>query len=142
MKSALILTMLIVSMDLSAQSGWKTVKDKTGSCQISVPPTWTVLAQPGMANSPQQTTTMLTSGRTRFRKFSAGTFKILDVDKIFENSDTRIFYADRPGGNPPLVSYHVEVPGKVNSCIAQITLRPNTPEDDAKRIALTLSKAP
>jgi len=142
MKLASILLMLIVSIDLNAQSGWKTVKDKTGSCQISVPPTWTLLAQPGAANSPQQTTTMLISGMSRFSQFSAGTLKMLNVDKVFENSATRIFYVGKPSGNPPLVSYHVEIPGKVHSCIAQITLPPNTLEDDAKKIALSLSKTP
>jgi hypothetical protein len=85
---------------------------------------------------------MLTSGNTRFKPFSAGTFKVLNVDKVFENSSTRIFYVDKPSGNPPLVSYHVEAPGKVNTCIAQITLPLNAPEEDAKKIALSLSKTP
>jgi hypothetical protein len=142
MKFALILLVLLASTVLNAQSGWTTVKDKTGSCQISVPPTWTLFAQPGLVNSPQHITTMVISGNTRFSPFSAGTFKVLNVDKVFENSTTRIFYAGKPGGNPPLVSYHVEAPGKVHSCIAEIGLLPNTLEDDAKKIALSLSKTP
>jgi hypothetical protein len=142
MKFALLLVLLFVSTDLSAQSGWKTVKDKTGSCQISVPPSWTLLSVAGYVNSPQRTTTMLISGNTRFSPFSAGTLKMLNVDRVFENSATRIFYVGQPGGNPPLVSYHVEAPGKVNDCIAQITLPPNTLEEDAKKIALSLSKTP
>jgi hypothetical protein len=142
MKFALLLVLLFVSTDLSAQSGWRTVKDKTGSCQISVPPTWTLLGQPGLVSSPQHITTMVISGNTRFSPFSAGTFKVLNVDKVFENSTTRIFYVGKPGGNPPLVSYHVEAPGKVNTCIAEIGLLPNTLEDDAKKIALSLSKTP
>ena len=142
MKFALLLVLLFVSTDLSAQSGWRTVKDKTGSCQISVPLTWTLLAQPGLVNSPQGTTTILISGMSRFSPFSAGTLKMLNVDRVFENSATRIYYVNKPGGNPPLVNYHVEAPGKVHSCIAQITLPPNSLEDDAKKIALSLSRTP
>jgi hypothetical protein len=142
MKFALIVLVLIASTVLNAQSGWRTVKDETGSCQISVPPNWTLLAQPGLVNSPQGTTTMLISGNTRFSPFSAGTFKVLNVDKVFENSTTRIFYVGKPGGNPPRVSYHVEAPGKVNACIVEIGLPPNTLEEDAKKIALSLSKTP
>lgn len=142
MKFTLLFALLLVTTDLNAQSGWKTVKDKTGSCQISVPPNWTLLSVAGYVNSPQRTTTMLISGNTRFSPFSAGTLKVLNVDKVFENSATRIFYVGKPGGNPPLVSYHVEAPGKVNACIAQITLPLNTLEEDAKKIALSLSKTP
>jgi PPE-repeat protein len=133
---------VLASTALNAQSGWKTVKDKTGSCQISVPPTWTPLSIPGLVNSPQQKTSMLTSGNRPFRPFSDQTFKVLNVGKVLENSATRILYADKPSGNPAYVNYHVEVPGKVNSCIAQITLQANTPEDDAKAIAFSLSKTP
>jgi hypothetical protein len=142
MRFALILLTLLVSTELIAQSGWTTVKDKTGSCQISVPPTWTLLALPGHVNSPQHTTTMLISGMRPFSKFSEETIKVLNVDRVFENSATRIFYVTKPGGNPPLVNYHVEAPGKVHSCIAQISLPPNTSEEDAKKIALSLSGTP
>ena len=138
----LVFTVLLVSPILNAQTGWKTVKDKTGSCQISVPPTWTLLSVPGLVNSPQQKTTILTSGNRPFHPFSDQTFKVLNVDKVLENSSARIFYADKPSGNPAYVTYHVEAAGKVNSCIAQITLQANAPEDDARKIASSLAKTP
>jgi hypothetical protein len=142
MKFALILLVLIASTVLNAQSGWKTVKDETGSCQISVPPTWTPLSQPGFVNSPQHIATVVTSGMN-FKPFDALTLKMLGIDKLFENSATRIFYVTKPGGNPLHVGYHVEVPGKAHSsCIAEIALPPNTLEDDAKKIALSLSRTP
>jgi hypothetical protein len=142
MRFALILLTLLVSTDLIAQSGWTTVKDKTGSCQISVPPTWTLLSLPGHVNSPLHTTTMLISGMRPFRKFPDETLMVLNVDRVFENSATRTFYANKPVGNPPIVIYHVEAPGKVHSCIAEIDLPPNTLEEDAKKIALSLSGTP
>jgi hypothetical protein len=133
---------LLASNVLSAQSGWKNVKDKTGSCQISVPPSWTLLSGAGQVNSPLRTTTTVLLGHRPFRPFSDETIKVLDVGRVFENSATRIFYAGKPGGNPALVSYHVEAPGKANSCVAQMTLPPSSLEDDAKKIALSLSKTP
>ena len=142
MRFALILLTLLVSTDLIAQSGWMTVKDKTGSCQISVPSTWILLAEAGHVNSPLHTTTMLIAGMRPFSKFSDETIKVLNVDRVIENSATRIFYVTKPGGNPPLVNYHIEAPGKAHSCIAQISLPPNTLEDDAKKIALSLSGTP
>ena len=142
-RGILILALIVPAQTaLNAQAGWKTMQDKTGSCQISVPPTWTLLSLPGHVNSPQGTTTMLISGNRPFRPFSDETIKVLNVDKVFENSATRIFYVGKPSGNPAYVNYHVEAPGKVNSCIAQITLQPHSLEDDAKKIALSLSKTP
>ncbi len=142
MKFALTLLLLSAAVALNAQPGWQTAKDKTGSCQISVPPSWTLLALPGHVNSPQHTTTMLISGNRPFRPFSSETIKVLNVEKVFENSSTRTFYLTKPGGNPPLVNYHVEAPGKVNSCVAEITLPANISEEEAKKIALSLSKTP
>jgi hypothetical protein len=142
MKIALVILVLFVSIDLTAQTGWKTVKDKTGDCQISVPPSWTLLSLPGHVNSPQGTTTMLISGHRPFRQFSDETIRVLNVDKVFENSAARVFYVGKPIGNPAHVLYHIEAPGKVNSCIAEIALQPHSLEDDAKKIALSLSKAP
>jgi hypothetical protein len=121
-KLASILLVLLASNFLNAQTGWNTVKDETGSCQISVPPNWTRLAQPGIVNSPQRTATVVMSGMRSFKPFSAGTLKMLNIDKLFENSATRILYITKPVGNPPHVAYHVEAPGKVHSCIAEISL--------------------
>ena len=143
MKLLPLFTMLLASSTLFAQSGWKTVKDKTDACKISVPPNWTLLSTAGMANSPQNTSTIVIRGNTHFSHFSDMTLKMLNIDKVFENSASRIFYVTKPGsGNPSLVTYHVEVPGKGNSCIAEIYLRPNTLEDDARKIALSLSPVP
>ncbi len=67
---------------------------------------------------------------------------MLNVDQLFENSAKRIFYVTKPNGNPPLVAYHAEAPGKVNSCVLQISLQAHTLEDDARKIGLSLSRVP
>jgi hypothetical protein len=135
-------SILLAATALSAQPGWKTVKDKTGACQISVPPSWTPLSTPGLVNSPQGMTSMLTSGHRPYRPFSAETLKVMNVDKVLENSATRALWANKPVGNPPHVTYHVETPGKTDSCIAEIPIASNSADDDAKKIALSLSKTP
>lgn len=142
MKLISLFTILFCSTVLMAQSGWKIVKDKTGSCQISVPATWTLLADAGHVNSPEHTTTMVISGMSRFKRFGEDSLKYLNIDKVFENSSSRVFYVTKPGGNPPLLNYHVEAPGKVNRCVAQITLSPHSLEEEAKKIALSLSAVP
>jgi len=133
-------SILLVAATLNAQSGWKTVKDKTGGCQISVPPNWTPLSELGLVNSPQGTTSMVISGHRQYRPFSAETLKVMNIDKVFENSPARSFWIYKPVGNTPHANYHVETPGKTNSCVAEISLPSNTGEDDAKKIALSLSK--
>jgi hypothetical protein len=132
----------LASTGLKAQSGWKTVKDKTGSCQISVPPNWTPLSTPGLVNSPQGKTMMVLSGHRQYRPFDAETLKMMKVDKVLENSATRAVWVTKEVGNSSNVGYHAEAPGKTNSCVAEFSLPSNTPEDDAKKIAFSLSKTP
>lgn len=133
-----IATLLLMPTILAAQSGWKTVKDKTGSCQLSVPPSWTLLSSPGMVNSPESTTTMVLSGMSQFHKYGDETLKMLDIEKLYENSAQRIFYRTRPNGSQANVDYHVEVPGNGKRCTAQIMLSLKYPEEEAKKIALSL----
>ena len=83
----------------------------------------------------------MTSGHRPFRPFSNETLEVMKIDNVLENSNSRVLYVDKSAGNSAHATYHVEVPGKVNSCIAQVTL-PASSADDAKKIALTLSKAP
>ena len=137
------LALLLVSPVVLAQSGWQVIKDKTGGCQISIPPNWIVLSEAGYANSPDRTTTRVITGLSPFRPFSDSMLKMLNVGTVFENSAQRSFWVTKPStGNPPsLVTYHVETPGKGNRCVAEIYLPPQHYEDEAKKIALSLSAA-
>jgi hypothetical protein len=126
-----------------AQSTWNVIKDKAGVCQISVPPNWTRFSVPGMANSPDHTTLqILSNSGHRFRKFDSETLSLLNIGALFENSAKRVFYVTKPNGSvPPLITYHVEVPGRQGSCVAQIPLTPQYSEEEAKRIAMSLAPA-
>lgn len=133
-----IATLLLMPTMLAAQSGWKTVKDKTGACQLSVPPNWALFAIPGRANSPEGTTTMVISGMDQFHKYNPETLTRLDIEKLYENSAQRLFYRTMMQGSQAHFSYHVEVPGNGKRCTAQIMLSLKYPEEEAKKIALSL----
>lgn len=117
------------------------MKDKTGACQLSVPPNWTILSTPGHASSPDHMDTTVLSGHRPYRPFSDETLQMLHPDKVFENSSQRSFYVTKAAGAPATVAYHVEVPGSSNACIAQITATPAYPQDEIKKVALSLSAA-
>jgi hypothetical protein len=134
---------LPVAQAAHAQSTWSVIKDKAGVCQISVPPNWTRFSVPGMANSPDHTTLqILSNSGHHFRQFGSETLSLLNIGTLFENSAKRVFYVTKPNGSvPPLITYHVEVPGHQGSCVAQIPLSPQYSEAEAKRIALSLGPA-
>lgn len=130
--------MLLPGM-LTAQPGWKTIKDKTGACQISVPSSWTEQSIPGHVASPVSTGGMVITGTSPFKPFRSDTLKILGVEKVYENSAARSFYVTKPNGTPPQINYHIEAPGAGNRCIAEISLPSNYSEDEAKKIGMSLA---
>jgi len=84
--------------------------------------------------------TTVVAGHRPYRPWSAETLTMLNIDKLFENSANRSFYVTKPHANSTHVSYHVEIPGGGNSCIAEISTSP-TYAEDAKKIALSLTIA-
>jgi hypothetical protein len=76
---------------------------------------------------------------------SEETQKAAGVDKIFENTADRGFYAAKPipgtGGKPTLVVYHVDLARDDGTCIAQILVNQNHSEDEIKKIAASISAA-
>jgi len=131
-------------VDKPRADSWVTVKDKTGSCQMSVPGDWTLNPQaPGHVRTPEQTDSMIISGFKHPRKpMSEETQKTVGVDKLFENTADRWFYAAKPipgtGGKPTLVVYHVDVARDDGTCIAQILVHRNYPEEAVKKIAASV----
>lgn len=128
---------LLISLPLMTQSGWHTIKDKTGACQMLVPPDWTVLSTPGHAASPDHLDTTIILGSRPYRPFSDETLKMM-AETVFENSAERSLYLQKSTGGK-VVGYHVEAPGRANACIAQITASRSYPLDSIKKIAATVS---
>jgi hypothetical protein len=129
----------------SAQpKGWQVLKDKTGACQMAVPPDWHPNPQlPNMATAPDMSDAILQAqaGKT-VRPIPEGAQSIVGVAKMLENTPQRVFWAGKPvsypATAPPVVGYHVTVPGKGGTCFAQITVKPAVPESLVKQIAETV----
>lgn len=127
--------------------GWQVIKDGTGACQMAVPPDWH--ANPhvvGMATAPDISDVRVEAepGRT-VRPIPEQAQKIVGVDKMFENTEQRVFWAAKPSSYPasapPVIRYHITVPGKGGACAGQITVKQGNPEALVKQIAGTLAAA-
>jgi hypothetical protein len=140
---------LLLSVPDSAQTGasdWKTVKDSKASCQIAVPPEWTLLGENSGAAVLQDTTTaiaVVTSqpGQT-FKPLKESLQKVLGIRKesMFENSVKRLFYQDKISKNvSDPNAYSASVPSKTGTCSCHITFLPSVPDEPAKKIALSLA---
>ena len=122
------LTLLCRPVSLSAQAGWKVVKDRTNSCQISVPENWG-----------QSVITVRGNGKVGV--FSAETQKMV-AERMIENTPKLVFYVMKSNPSPgdqPLVTYQASVPGNGYHCTAQINVKPDYPEDQVKRIVATFA---
>ena len=136
---ATVLGGLCIQLACAQPAGWKVIKDRSGTCQISVPSNWTALSTPGFVNSPESTTTILTASEQPYAPFQDDTLKTLNIGKLYENSTSRIFYVSKPDETLGHIRYHIEVPGNTNACIAEITLTTRYSEDEAKSIAMTVA---
>jgi len=137
---------LAAAAPLVAQTpaGWKTIKDKTGACQISIPGEWKVNAQlPSFAQAPDNSDVNILFQQGRpLKTMSPIVQKAVGVDKMIENTEKRVFYSTAATkGNPPLIAYRVTVSAKNGTCVGQITIRQGHSVDEVKQIAGSLSAA-
>jgi hypothetical protein len=131
----------------SVPSGWSPVKDEQGACQVAVPHDFKahypkmpslVKSQDGkievqVVNQPGKTVTPLDSAAQ----------KVLAIDKLFDNTPQRVFFANKPVtfAGTQVTSWNVRVPGSNSVCFVTITLKPGASEDTAKKIAQTVGPA-
>jgi hypothetical protein len=149
MRTTLLVLLGSAAVCLNAQTpeGWKTIKDKTGACQVSVPNDWQVSQKlPGMALAPDQSDAMILYQPSQtVKQMNDDVQRVLGVDKLFENTPQRVFWSAKPAsypkGAPPVIGYHVTVPGKGGTCVGQINARQDYPEDQVRKIAVTVSPA-
>jgi hypothetical protein len=145
----LVLLLLIPDSAQTAASDWKVVRDSKGSCQISVPPEWTLLAENTGAAILQDATTAIavvtSQPRQTFKPLTESLQKVLGIRKesMFENSVKRLFYQDKISKNLSDPSaYSASVPSKTGTCSCHITFLTIVLEETAKRIALSLAPVP
>ena len=138
---AAILVLSLVSTSVFADANWQTLKGAAGSCQLSIPGSWSLLSQPGHAASPEHMGTTVIEGRVPFHQFhfSEGMQKVLNIETVFENSPQRVFYVAKAGDASGSLIYHVEAPGRTKVCIAEISTSSSYSPDEVKKIAVTLA---
>jgi hypothetical protein len=128
-KRAASVTLLVLFLPFGSTGqgkvGSKTIKDSKGACQISVPESW------------DQSVTLV-RGERKVRVFSEEAQKML-VEKMFENSPTRVFYILKINAATERVAYQVSVPGDGFHCTAQINVKKGYPEEEVKKVAATLT---
>ena len=122
------LTLLCLPISLSAQAGWKVVKHRTNSCQISVP-----------ENGGQSI--VLVRSDAKVRVFSAETQGMV-AEKMLENTPKLVFYVMKSHSGPGsaadghLSSFCAREP---ISRTPQINVKPDYREDRIKRIVATFA---
>jgi hypothetical protein len=127
-------------------AGWKTVKDSTGACSMSVPGNWAADRNtPGHMNAPGWggATILAQAKGATVDPMGQGAQQAMGIGKMFENTHERVFYAGKPtaakGSSASTLSYHVDVASKGLVCTAQIDVPASFPEADVKSIAASIS---
>jgi hypothetical protein len=123
-----LLVATLIPTNSVAQAGpdWMTTKDRTGSCQISVPRNWG-----------QSATLVKSNGRVR--TLNQETQKMYS-QRMLENTEKRVFYVMKSTPGPrPVTAYMVSVPGGGFHCTGQLVVQPSYPEDEVKKIVETFT---
>ncbi len=130
---------LVASNALQAQSGWKTIKDATGACQISIPPSWsTIPGTPGQFASPEHLMSILLPGYPRkAAPMTDDEKRVMGAVKIIENSAEYWLYTGKPTMQN-VITYHVNVPTATRVCAAELAVKVGHSEDEIKKIADTV----
>ncbi len=133
-------------MAQSAEPAWKTVKDPSGACQISIPPNWSVKdlnSGTALFKDAKTAVAVVTSVTGRpFAQLSESVRKQIGPDKVYENTEGRVFYADQIAKTSnSMTGINVRVPLEGGICSSRVMFIPAVPEDVAKKIALSVSPA-
>jgi len=135
--------------DRTAPPAGKAIKDVKGSCQILVPENWTASGEKAgsaVLTDPSNAIAVVTSqpGQT-FKPLTATMLKVLGIpkEKMFENSDKRIFYQDKVARDlTDTNAFSVMAPGKGGTCSARVVFLSSVSEETARKIALSLGPSP
>jgi hypothetical protein len=142
----LVLLFLSTAAAQTAPANWKIVKDSRGMCQIAVPPEWVPLGDSTGAAVWKESTVAIavvtSQPEQEFRPFTESQVRALEIpkEKLFENTDKRVFYQDKTSAGPQDPNaYSASVPaGKTATCSTHIRFVPELASETAKKIALTL----
>ena len=129
-------------------SGWLIVKESKGACRMAVPPDWTLYGDSGGVAVFKDSTTALAVVTSQpdqeFKPLPQAIQKVMGIakDKMFDNSEKRVFYQDRTSENEDTPNaFSIAVPGRTGTCSAHLTFLPSVSMEVARKIALTLGPA-
>jgi hypothetical protein len=119
------------------------IKEKTNTCQVAVPGDFK--PQPMDAstyNSPdQKISVQIFANPGPVKPVSEVVAKAMKIDKFFENTPARVFYAEqavRTTDGKTLTAWKSKVPRAGGTCWTNIVFQPGSPEDLMKKIAGTV----
>ena len=124
----------IITTNSAGQAGedWTPTKDRTGTCQISVPKNW------------GQSVTLV-RGSGRVRTLDPETQKMYS-ERMLENTEKLVLYVMKSAPTPgakPTTTYMASVPGKGFQCTAQLIVQSSYSDNEVKKIVATfIAKAP
>jgi hypothetical protein len=145
--TALILLMARTAWTQTVPTGWKTVKDAKGACQIAVPPDWIPFGETNGAAMLRDATVALAVVTSQpgqeFKPLPASLVRsMVPKDKLFENTAKRAFYQDKMSRNAEEQNgFSASVPAKDGTCSCHVVALPGVTEDVLKKIALSLTPA-
>ena len=148
MVSTLFLSLCLPALAQTVPAGWKILKDAKSACQIAVPPDWIPLPEAGGAavfHDPGTGIAVVTSqpGQS-FQALSESQLRLIGIakEKLFENSNKRLFYQDKTSRNTDdSNAYSAMVPGNGGTCSYHVVFLPSITEEIARKIALSLGPA-
>jgi hypothetical protein len=117
-------------------AGWKTTQDMSKSCQVAFPSNWAVTPD-GQATTADGGRAVLVIGSSKaLVPLDPGMQKLLQVDRLIENSGKRVFYVMKPVGNQ--LEYIVDQQFKTTRCKLQLFVPKGYAESDVMKIVAAL----
>lgn len=128
----------------SVPSGWITLKDAKGVCQVSAPSDFKADPHfPGLAKGAGgEVEVAVFSSSATVKPIMESVGKMMGIDKFVDNTAARVFYANKPltgHDGKTSVGWTVKVPRAGGQCFANITVTPGGHEDLVRKIAATIS---
>jgi hypothetical protein len=132
-----VLPSLISPAFSQTPADWKATQDMHKACQIAFPSNWTVTPD-GQATTSDGGRAVLVVGSDRpLTPLAPDMQKLLQVDRLIENSSKRVLYLTKPQGDT--LQYIVDQQFKTKRCKLQLIVPKGYSDAEAMRIIGTLA---
>jgi hypothetical protein len=131
-----VLQFLISPAFSQMPAGWKATQDMNKACEIAFPSAWTVTPD-GQATTPDGGRAVLVIGSNKpLTPLAPDMQKLLQVDRLIENSSKRVFYLMKPQGDK--LEYIVDQQFKTGRCKFQLFVPKGYSDAEVMKIVATL----